>query len=151
MIASDRQGRSASGARRIAFRFGLTGRRWGDTGPVVLMLHAGQWTPWLLAQLVEPLVSAGRQVIALDDPTDATSDDEARVAEYAAAATEASVEIRNLESVIGYGFGAAAAAQALAQGLPADRSVLLATGAAVRPDAILDSLLDRAARLRLAA
>lgn len=138
-------------ARRIGFRFGLTGRRWGDAGPVVLLLHAGDSTPRLLAQLIEPLVAAGRQVIALDDPTEAETDPAVRAAEYAAAATEASVEIRDLESVVGYGLGTAAAAQALTQGLPAERSVLLAADARPDVDEIVDSLLDRGTGLQLAA
>jgi pimeloyl-ACP methyl ester carboxylesterase len=147
----DLRGGNARGAHRVAFRFGLTGRRWGDPGPVVLLLHARGPTPWALAQLITPLLEAGRQVIALDDPTDLAADDEARVAEYAAAAMETSVELRDLESVVGYGMGAAAAAAALAQGLPAERSVLLATGAEADTDGILESLLDRESSMRLAA
>ncbi|MGH8481655.1 MAG: alpha/beta fold hydrolase [Nevskiaceae bacterium] len=138
------------GARRIAFRFGLTGRRWGDAGPVVLMLHGGDAPPWVLAQLIEPLVAAGRQVIALDDPTEASADDAARIGEYGNAAVEAAVELRSLESVVGHGLGAAAAATALALGLPAERSVMLGAGTATNTEEILDSLLDRKA-LRLAA
>ena len=90
-------------------------------------------------------------MVALDDPTDLGADDAARVAEYAAAAAEAAVELRDLESVVGYGLGAATAAAALTQGLPAERSVLLATGAEADTDEILESLLDREAPLRLAA
>jgi hypothetical protein len=138
-------------ARQVAFRFGLSGRRWGDSGPVVLMLHAGEAMPWMLAQLIGPLVAAGRQVIALDDPTGEPADAQARVAEYASAALEAAVELRDLESVAGHGLGAAAGAQALAQGLPAERSVLLASDAVASREAMLDSLLDRAGPLRLAA
>jgi hypothetical protein len=142
--------RTESGAQRVAFRFGLTGRRWGDPGPVVLMLHAGRGAPWLPAQLIGPLVAAGRQVIALDDPTDEGADEASRVAEYASAALEAAVELRDLESVVGHGLGAAAGAEALAQGLPAERSVLLGSDAVASRDAMLDSLLDRPA-VRLAA
>lgn len=142
--------RPESGARRVAFRFGLSGRRWGDTGPTVLMLHAGDSAPWMLAQLIGPLVAAGRQVIVLDDPTDPLADEASRVAEYASAAQEAAVELRDLESLVGHGLGAAAGAQALAQGLPAERSVLLATDAVASRDEMLDSLLDRPV-VRLAA
>jgi hypothetical protein len=142
--------RTESGARRVAFRFGLSGRRWGDTGPAVLMLHAGDSAPWMLAQLIGPLVAAGRQVVVLDDPTDPLADAASRVAEYASAAQEAAVELRDLESVVGHGLGAAAGAQALAQGLPAERSVLLATDAVASRDEMLDSLLDRPG-IRLAA
>jgi hypothetical protein len=143
--------RTESGARRVAFRFGLSGRRWGDTGPAVLMLHAGDSAPWMLAQLIGPLVAAGRQVVVLDDPTDPLADAASRVAEYASAAQEAAVELRDLESVVGHGLGAAAGAQALAQGLPAERSVLLATDAVASRDEMLETLLGRSAALRLAA
>jgi alpha-beta hydrolase superfamily lysophospholipase len=113
--------RPAAGARPIAFRFGLTGRRWGEAGPAVLLLHTGDTLPSALAQLIEPLLASGHQVIALDDPTDAASDPAARVSEYASAAQEAAIELRSLEAVAGHGLGAAAAAQALANGLPAVR------------------------------
>lgn len=143
--------RPVADARRVAFRFGLTGRRWGDTGPAVLMLHAGTTTPWTLAQLIPTLVAAGRQVIALDDPTDAAADEADRIGEYASAALEAAVELRALESVVGLGLGAAAAAQALTQGLPVERPVLLAGDATASRDEILDSLLGREPLLPLAA
>lgn len=143
--------RPSFGTRRVAFRFGLTGRRWGAIGPTVLLLHAGDSMPWMLAQLIEPLLEAGRQVIALDDPTDATAGEADRVGEYASAAQEAAVELRDLESVVGHGLGAAAAAQALAQGLPVERPVLLAEDATASREEILDALLEREARVRLAA
>lgn len=108
-------------ARRIAFRFGLTGRRWGDTGPVVLFLHGRESAPRRFDELVEPLLASGRQVIELDDPTDVEASNDARVSEYAAAISEVAVEIPQLESALVHGLGAAAAAQALPRGLPVER------------------------------
>jgi len=99
-------------ARPVAFRVGLTGRRWGNAGPTVLLLQDGESTPTSLAAFLEPLLASGRQVVALDDPTDAGLDEAARVGEYAVAALEAAVELPELESVVGQGLGAAAAAQA---------------------------------------
>jgi len=135
-------------ARGITFRFGLTGRRWGDWGPIVLLLHGREDEPRSFGALIEPLLAAGRQVIALDDPTvgapsGATPDEAGRVSEFAAAIGEAAVEMPDLESVVGHGRGAAAAAQALDQGLGAERVVLLGSTGEVGAERILDSLLDR--------
>ena len=113
-------------AQRITFRFGLTGRRWGVIGPVVLLLHAQEASPARLEQFVEPLVSAGMQVVALDDPTELSSGRASRVTEFAVAITEAAVELPALEAVIGEGLGSAAAAQALEHGLHVDHALLMA-------------------------
>lgn len=129
-------------AAGITFRFGLTGRRWGDWGPVVLLVNGRDDEPASFARLIEPLLAAGRQVIALDDPTQEPFDEPLRVAEFAAAITEAAVEMRELESVVGHGRGAAAAAQALTQGLSAERAVLLGSTGEVDADDILESPLD---------
>jgi hypothetical protein len=128
------------GARRIAFRFGLTGLRWGDEGPAVLLLRGRDDAPAILAQLIGPLVASGRQVIALDDPSDAAAPDEARTLELACAIAEAAVEIRELETIVGHGLGAAAAAQAPASEL---RVPVLSVRDAVTRDQILDFLLER--------
>jgi alpha-beta hydrolase superfamily lysophospholipase len=136
-------------ARPVAFRFGLTGRRWGDSGPVVLLVHGRDDVPALFAQLITPLVAAGRQVVALDDPTSPAPDD-IRVAEFAAAIAEAAVELRGLHALAAHGLGAAAAAQALVQGLAVDRVVLLGSGTQLAPADIVDSLTGRET-LRLAA
>ena len=134
---------SAPAAARVTFRFGLTGRRWGEWGPVVLLLHGNGDEPASFGALIEPLLAAGRQVVALDDPTQEPFDEAARVSEYAAAVGEAAVELRELESVVGHGRGAAAAAQARGQGLDAERVVLIGTTDTVGAGEILDSLLDR--------
>lgn len=116
---------SAPAAASITFRFGLRGRRWGGPGPVVLLLHGREDAPANFDGLVAPLVESGHQVIELDDPTSQSDTPAARTAEYAAAVAEAAVELRALESVVAYGVGATAAAQALANGLQAERLVLL--------------------------
>ena len=134
---------SAPAATPVTFRFGLTGRRWGDWGPVVLLLHGHDDEPASFAALIEPLLAAGRQVVALDDPTQEPFDEAARVSEYAAAVFEAAVELRELEAVVGHGRGAAAAAQALGQGLGADRAVLIGSTETVGAEEILGSLLQR--------
>ena len=109
----------------ITFRFGLRGRRWGDPGPVVLLLHGHDDVPASFDGLVAPLVESGHQVFELDDPTSESDPPAARTAEYAAAIAEAAAELRGLERVVAYGAGVPAAAQALANGLRAERIVLL--------------------------
>ena len=113
-------------AQRITFRFGLTGRRWGVIGPIVLLLHAQEALPSQLEQMIEPLVASGRQVVALDDPSDLGSAQASRVTEFAVAITEAAVELPGLEAVVGTGLGSAAAARALEQGWHVDHALLMA-------------------------
>ena len=134
---------NAPAAAPVTFRFGLTGRRWGDWGPIVLLLHGHDDEPATFGALIEPLLAAGRQVVALDDPTQEPFDEAARVSEYAAAVGEAAVELRELEAVVAHGRGAAAAAQALGQGLDAERAVLIGSTDTVGAEDILDSLLER--------
>lgn len=136
-------------ARQVAFRFGLTGRSWGDGGPIALLVRGREQAPALFAQLITPLVASGRQVIELDDPTTAAPD-EVRVAELAAAISEAAVELRGLDSIAAHGLGAAATALALTQGLAVDRVVLMGSGAQLAPQDVVDSLTGRE-KLRLAA
>lgn len=133
-------------ARRVTFRFGLSGQRWGESGPVVLLVAgAERWAP-VLTQLIEPLVASGRQVIALDDPTETSRDGGDRCTEFALAIGEAAVELRELEAVVGHALGAAAAALALTRGLPAERAVLIAPAPAASPVTAIPVLLapDRA-------
>ena len=126
----------AKSATRITFRFGLSGLRWGEEGPAVLVMHGWEGRPTQFRHFVEPLLAAGRQVIALDAPANgASSGSEATLMEVAMSLLEAAVEIRSLDAVIGHSLGAAAVAIALAQGLPAERAVLIAS-----PSRIEDSL-----------
>lgn len=110
-------------AQPVTFRFGLTGRRWGEQGPVVLLLDERGAAP--RDEFLAPLLAAGRQVIALDDPTEASATRSARISEFAAAIEEAALEIRGLETVVGRGLGSAAAARALEQGLHVEHALLL--------------------------
>jgi alpha-beta hydrolase superfamily lysophospholipase len=118
--------RRADLGRRITFRFGLTGTCWGETGPAVLIVHGEAMRPALLRRLVGPLLAAGFQVIELDHPAgDGLTAERPSPAALALAIGEAAVEIRNLDAIVGYGSGAAAALDALADGLPAERAVLV--------------------------
>jgi pimeloyl-ACP methyl ester carboxylesterase len=120
-------------ARRITFRFGLSGLRWGEEGrPAVLLMHGWEGRPTQFANFVAPLVARGRQVIALDAPAHGESaGSEATLMEFAMAMLEAAVELRELEAVVGHSMGAVATAIALTQGLPAERAVLLAAASSI--------------------
>lgn len=123
---------AADSARRITFRFGLSGLRWGERGPAVLMMHGWEGRPTQFRYFIEPLLASGRQVIALDGPAHGQSaGEQSSLMEFAAAIGEAAVEIRELETVIGHSLGAAATAIALSQGLPAERAVLIASPASI--------------------
>jgi alpha-beta hydrolase superfamily lysophospholipase len=130
--------------RRIDFRFGLTGRRWGSEGPAVLMVHGRGPLPASLRALVAPLTAAGRQVIALDAPASSGAVDElSQRVELAMAIDEAAVEIPRLEALVGHGAGAAAASVALARGLPVRRAVLMAPPAGVEVPAAVPAMVVR--------
>lgn len=125
---------TAPGARPIAFRFGLAGRRWGQHGPIVLLAHAREAAPRSFAPLIQPLLESGRQVIALDDPTDAANDGPARIEELAVSLAEAAVELPELEAVVAHGVAADAVASAIGfRGLFPARAVLLETSASIEP------------------
>lgn len=119
-------------ARRVTFRFGLSGLRWGEDGPVVLMMHGWEGRPTQFRHFIQPLLASGRQVIALDGPAHGESPgEESTLMGFALAIAEAAVEIRGLETVVGHSMGAAATVIALSQGLPAERAVLLAPPSAI--------------------
>lgn len=133
--------RALDTGRRVTFRFGLSGLRWGDEGPVVLMMHGWEGRPTQFRYFIDSLVASGRQVIALDAPAHGdTPGDEAHPMAFAMALQEAAVEIRNLESVVGHSMGAGAAAIALANGLPAERAVLIAGPSSVQ--AVLEQFAE---------
>jgi len=96
------------------------------------MMHGWEGRATQFGKFIAPLVAAGRQVIALDAPAHGESPGEqATLMEFAMALQEAAVEIRDLESIVGHSMGAAASAIALAQGLPAQRAVLIASASSI--------------------
>lgn len=122
---------AVASARRLTFRFGLSGLRWGDRGPVVLALHGWEGRATQFRYLAEAIVKSGRTLIALDAPAHGHSPGRtAHPRLFAEALIEVAAEITaecgNLETVIGHSMGAGAAAYALANGLPAERAVLIA-------------------------
>lgn len=119
-------------AERITLRFGLSALRWGGPGPVVLMMHGWSGRPTQFRHLVEPLVAAGRQVIALDAPAHGRSPGaEAHPLAFAEAVLEAAGELRHVESVVGHSMGGAAVLLALAEQKFADRATVIGSPGAM--------------------
>lgn len=129
-------------AERVGFRFGLSALRWGERdAPVVLMLHGWEGRPTQFAHFIEPLLRAGRQVVALDAPGHGESPgNESNAILFTHALLEAAVEIPNLEAVVGHSMGAGAISYALSLGLPAQRAVLLGGPSSLR--SVLEQYAD---------
>lgn len=120
-------------AGRLEVAGGLSAYRWGTTGPTVLLVHGWEGRGTQLGAFIEPLLAAGRQVVALDAPAHGDSPGKAtHVLEYAAALRAVAGHIADLEGVVAHSFGVAAVAIALDEGLPARRVVLIAGPASVR-------------------
>lgn len=143
-------------ARRVGFRSGLSGLRWGDgTGPVVLAIHGWEGRATHFRFVGEALQRAGHTLIALDGPAHGASPGHvAHPRLFAEAMIDAAAEIATergrVHAVIGHSMGAGAASFALSQGLEADRAVLIAGPSAyeavVRGAAGLAGLGPRATR-----
>lgn len=119
-------------AQRITFRFGVSGLRWGDSGPVVLMQHGWEGRPTQFAAFIAPLLAAGRQVIAIEAPAHGRSPGhQSHVFAFAETLLEVGAEIRGIESVVGHSMGGSAALYAISQGLSASRAVAISAPAAL--------------------
>lgn len=119
-------------AERITFRFGLSGLRWGSSGPVVLAMHGWSGRATQFAAFIEPLVASGRQVVALEAPAHGQSPgQEAHVFAFTESILEIAAELKGLESVIGHSMGGSAALHAVHLGLSAERVVTIGAPAAL--------------------
>ena len=116
-----------------AHRFRLTGDGpelavwdWGD-GPTVLLVHGWNGNAAQLAGLVPPLLRAGYYVAALDLPAHgASAGTRTNVRAMADALLRLGRRVGPVHAVIAHSLGAAASVIALAEGLGAERAVLIA-------------------------
>lgn len=122
------------GLRATRLDVEVSGRRvaawsWGD-GPVVLLAHgweghAGQFSPF-----VAPLLAQGLRAVAIDMPAHGRSTGSAtNMVEFARAIRAVAAAVGGAHAVVGHSLGGAAAALALADGLPARRAVLISPAA----------------------
>lgn len=118
--------------RRVTFRSGLSGLRWGDgLGPVVLAIHGWEGRATHYRYLGEALQREGYSLLALDGPAHGASPGHvAHPRLFAEAMIDAAAEIvterGRVHAVIGHSMGAGALSYALSQGLEAERAVLIA-------------------------
>lgn len=108
---------------------GLSAHAWGPAGaPTVLLLHGWEGRGTQLAAFVEPLVAAGRRVVALDGPAHGDSPGtHTNLPAFSAAVAAAAAELGPLEAVVAHSFGAAVTALALEErGMRVERVALVA-------------------------
>jgi pimeloyl-ACP methyl ester carboxylesterase len=103
--------------------------RWGR-GPAVALLHGWGGRAAQLVPFVEPLLSRGLAVVALDAPGHGASGrGRSSAPQFARALRAAADAAGGLHGVVAHSLGAAATALALRDGLRAERVVLLAAAA----------------------
>jgi len=101
---------------------------WGS-GPIVILVHGWEGRGSQLATFVEPLVAAGRTVIAFDAPGHGGSDGKRSSIVHFAWALRSVVEQvtdGEVDAVIAHSLGCAATTLALREGLNARRAVFIA-------------------------
>ena len=98
---------------------------WGE-GPTVLLLHGWSGHAAQLTEFVEPLRSAGFQVVAFDAPAHGASDGQrTNLVEYAEAVLQVVGAVGPIHGIVAHSFGAPAAALAAKRGLKASRVVFI--------------------------
>jgi pimeloyl-ACP methyl ester carboxylesterase len=109
----------------------VVGEAWGD-GPVVYLMHG--WGGWRgqLGALVDPLVAAGRRVVAFDAPSHGDSPSgpagprRSTILEFADALAAVVAANGPAHAVVAHSLGATAAAFAMRDGLAVGRAVFVA-------------------------
>ncbi|HKL52316.1 MAG TPA: alpha/beta fold hydrolase [Wenzhouxiangellaceae bacterium] len=117
----------------ITFRFGRTGLRWGDSGPIVLAIHGWEGRPQQFSAIGEALAERGLRLVALTGPGHAPGDRErAHPGAFVDALFEAASELGNVQALIGHSMGGGAALLAASRGLSVQRIVTVASPAGYR-------------------
>ncbi len=115
----------------LSLKCGLAATAWGNSeGETILLVHGWQRQRASLGKFVEPLLQAGKRVVAFDAPAHGDSPGKkTNPLEYAKAILEVGQELGNLDGIIAHSMGGGASLIALSQGLQAKRIVLLASAA----------------------
>ena len=110
----------------LQLRCQLAATAWGD-GPLVLLVHGWEGRGTQLRSFVEPLVVAGRHVVALDCPAHGDSPGtDANPWSFAQALLTVQEELGPFDAIIGHSMGAGSSVIALDRGLSVRRLVLIA-------------------------
>ena len=97
-------------------------------GPKVLLVHGWGGTARDLDAFIEPLVSAGFEVITFDGPAHGDSDGRrTNLLDFSGAVVQVAGAVGALAGIVAHSFGAPATALALSNGLAARRAVMIAS------------------------
>jgi pimeloyl-ACP methyl ester carboxylesterase len=111
---------------RLALKCGYQATEWG-AGPTVLLVHGWEGRGTQLGAFVQPLVAAGRRVVALDGPAHGDSPGrETNGVDFARALVAVERELGGVEAVVAHSFGSAAAILAMDMGMPVPRLAVIA-------------------------
>ena len=112
--------------KTIDFADGIVATEWGS-GKTIALFHGWGAQRGRLTGFVEPLLSAGYRLVAVDARAHGDSaGDKTNAVDYAEMVLAVSKEIGDLEAVIAHSMGAGAAVYALRLGMQVDKLVLLA-------------------------
>jgi pimeloyl-ACP methyl ester carboxylesterase len=106
---------------------GLAVRRWGRSGPVVLLVHGWQGRGSQLGAVVAPLRARGFQVVSFDQPAHGASDgDRTALPDFARVIGRVIDEVGPVYAIVAHSMGGAATTLALSWGARAERLVYVA-------------------------
>lgn len=115
---------------------------WGDTGPLVLLVHGWSGRGTQLASFVDPLLKAGYRVVSFDAPAHGKSEgDETSAVEIVEIMELLEKQHGPFHAIVTHSFGGLCAAAALRNGMTAERAVF------VSPPATLIDLLEKFAEI----
>ncbi len=104
----------------------VAGFRWGERGPLVLLVHGWGGRASQLRHFVEPLCERGYRVLAFDAPGHGASPgSELTLPKFAGILGRVAAEFGPIDGVVAHSFGAAASAVAIAEGLKPARAVFI--------------------------
>ena len=106
----------------------LSAWMWGESGPVVLLVHGWETNgAWMAAPFLNPLLAAGFRVVTFDMPGHGTSPGKyADLMDFASAIQAVAGSVGEIHAIIAHSLGAAATTVAIANGLQVERLVYLA-------------------------
>lgn len=117
-------------AEEIAFSSGrrrLSAWRWGESGPLVLLVHGWEGRGAQLGAFIEPLLANGFRVVTFDGPGHGASEgNRSSLVEMGSAVLDAARELGPFHAAVAHSAGAAATTLALRDGASIGRLVYLA-------------------------
>lgn len=109
----------------------VSGWAWGDSGPVIALVHGwGGRGGRLAAPFVEPLVASGFSVVTFDAPGHGASEGRlSSMPQFARALGAVAAEVGSLYGIVAHSMGGSSSTLAMAGGLQVERAVFIAPAA----------------------